>query len=67
MSMTLPERTIGRTPGVDALDGVPTVVLEDGGASAAMVALYIERRANLVRMFAAKLGPAAAEDLVQDI
>ncbi len=35
---------------------------------ALLLALYLEKRANLVRMFAAKLGTAAAaEDLVQDI
>lgn len=35
---------------------------------AVLLALYLEKRANLVRMFAAKLGAAApAEDLVQDI
>lgn len=33
-----------------------------------LLALYLEKRPNLVRMFAAKLGSAAAaEDLVQDI
>jgi RNA polymerase sigma-70 factor (ECF subfamily) len=33
-----------------------------------LLALYLEKRPNLVRMFAAKLGTAAAaEDLVQDI
>lgn len=44
----------------------------DGGARdagpAQMIAFYMERRGNLVRLFAAKLGStAAAEDLVQDI
>ena len=35
---------------------------------ALLLALYLEKRPNLVRMFAAKLGTAAAaEDLVQDI
>jgi RNA polymerase sigma factor (sigma-70 family) len=35
---------------------------------ALLLALYLEKRPNLVRMFAAKLGAAAAaEDLVQDI
>ena len=40
---------------------------EDDGR-ARLLALYLEKRPNLVRMFAAKLGAtAAAEDLVQDI
>ncbi len=39
---------------------------DDGRAL--LLALYLEKRPNLVRMFAAKLGTAAAaEDLVQDI
>ena len=39
---------------------------QDGRAL--LLALYLEKRPNLVRMFAAKLGAAAAaEDLVQDI
>ena len=38
----------------------------DGRAQ--LLALYLEKRSNLVRLFAAKLGAAAAaEDLVQDI
>ncbi len=38
------------------------------GGGDAMLVLYLEKRASLVRMFAAKLGSvAAAEDLVQDI
>ncbi len=37
-------------------------------APSEIIALYLERRASLVRIFAAKLGSAAAaEDLVQDI
>ncbi len=37
-------------------------------APSEIIALYLERRASLVRLFAAKLGSAAAaEDLVQDI
>ena len=37
-------------------------------APSKIIALYLERRASLVRLFAAKLGSAAdAEDLVQDI
>jgi RNA polymerase sigma-70 factor (ECF subfamily) len=43
--------------------------LPDGsGAHEALLAAYIEHRATLVRMFAARVGsPAAAEDLVQEI
>jgi RNA polymerase sigma-70 factor (ECF subfamily) len=38
------------------------------GGACDLLALYLEKRPNLVRMFAAKLGStAAAEDLVQDL
>ena len=50
-------------PGAKAKDAAATPAGGD-----ALVALYLEKRPNLVRMFAAKLGStAAAEDLVQDI
>ena len=60
MGMTVPERMV--EPAVGGAEGAS--VFDD----AALVALYLERRPNLVRLFAAKLGSAAAaEDLVQDI
>jgi RNA polymerase sigma-70 factor (ECF subfamily) len=41
--------------------------LDDQGATA-LIALYLERRADLVRFFTLRLGsPTAAEDLVQDM
>ena len=58
MAISVPEPATARCDEETARDA----------GSAQMIAFYMERRGNLVRLFAAKLeSTAAAEDLVQDI